>query len=221
MLNIDGPARKSSDKVDLGVVEKVVILSLESGMWLLLDLENHISRLNPRRLVTLTPELNLVSCSNTSVDVNVENLSLDDRFLAIAALALILLADEFTLSITVGADSLEALDHGTHLAHHGLHAVAITASTLFNCAFLSTTSFTLRADNRFLECKLGYLSSVDIFKRDFVHMVDGSGFWWSAVLHTSTKHASKSTATSECGSPTKELREEIFCIHATTTRATF
>jgi hypothetical protein len=221
MLNIDGPARKSSDKVDLGVVEKVVILSLESGMWLLLDLENHISRLNPRRLVTLTPEFNLVSCSNTSVDVNVENLSLDDRFLAIAALALILLADEFTLSITVGADSLEALDHGTHLAHHGLHAVAITTSTLLNCTFLSTTSFTLRADNGFLECKLGYLAPVDIFKRDFVHMVDGSGLWWSAVLHTSAKHASKSTTASECGSPTEELGEEILGVHAATTRATF
>ena len=71
MLDEDCASCKSSDKIDFGMVEKVVVLSLESRMWLLLDLENHITRLNPRGLVALAPELNLVSCSDTSVDVNV------------------------------------------------------------------------------------------------------------------------------------------------------
>lgn len=222
MLYENGSSSKGCNKIDLGLVEKVVILALESGMGLLLDLENDISGLNTWSLVTLATEVDLVSSLDTSIHMDVEDLSLDNCLLSVAALALVLLADDLSLSITVWADSLEALDHGSHLAHHGLHTVTIATSTLLDSALLSTTAIALRADNRLLERKLRNLATVDILQRDLVYMVDCPGLWRATLLHTSsTKHSTKSAAAAESSSTTKELGEEILSVHATGSSATF
>ncbi len=149
-----------------------------------------------------------------------EDLSLDNRLLAVASLALVLLADDLSLSITVGADSLETLNHRTHLAHHGLHAMAITTSTLLHRSLLSTTAFTSRANDGFLECELGDLASVNVFQRDLVDMVNGTGFWRATLLHTPTKHTSKPTP-AKGRAAREELREEVFSIHTASTTTTF
>lgn len=164
MLYENSSSGKRCDKVDLGLIEKVVIFALESGVGLLLDLENNISGLNTWSLVTLAAEVDLVSSLDTSVHMDVEDLSLDDSLLAVAALALVLLADDLSLTITVGTNGLETLDHGAHLAHHGLHTVAITAGALLDGTLLSTTTIALRADNGLLERKLGNLAPVDILE---------------------------------------------------------
>jgi hypothetical protein len=92
--------------------------------------------------------------------------------------------------------------------------VAITSSALLDGTFLSTTSITFRADNGLLQGELGNLASVDILKGNLVDMVDCASFRGSALRHTTTKHAAKSTTT-KCGSSAKELREEVLGVHST------
>ena len=154
---------------------------------------------------------------DTSIDVNVEDLPLNNSLLSVATFAPILLADDLALAIAVRADGLEALDHGTHLAHHGLHTVAIATGTLSNGAFLATTSIALRADHGLLQSEFRHLTSVDILEGDLVGVVDGTSLWWAALLHSSAKHTSK--AATEGGSASKELREQVLGIHATCTSA--
>lgn len=186
-------ACKSRDKVDFSVIKEVILLSLEPRVLLLFDFEDYVTWLNARSLVTFAPELNLMTCPHTSVYVYVEYLSLDDSLLSSTALALVLFADKLSFSVTIGADGLEALNHRAHLPHHGLHTVTIATTALLDSAFLATAPVALRTDDGFLKRKFGDFSSVDVFQRNFVDMMDDSSFWWSTVLHTSTEHASEST----------------------------
>ena len=89
------------------MVEEVVILALESGMWLLFNFENDVAGLNSGCLVSLAPEVNLVSTPHTSVDVDVEDLSLNNGLLAVADLALVLLAYYLSFSVAVGAERVQ------------------------------------------------------------------------------------------------------------------
>jgi hypothetical protein len=91
-----------------------------------------------------------------------EHLSLNDGLLAVALLASVAVTDDFSLTLAVGADGLEALDHRTHLAHHMLHAAAIAAGALLDGAFLTTSAFALGANDGFLKGELGNLSTVDV-----------------------------------------------------------
>lgn len=215
MLDVDGASRQSCDQVDFRMVEEVVLLSLEPSVWLLLDLEDDVARLNARRLVSLSSEVNLVARVNTPINVYMEDLSLDNGLLPTAALAPILFADDLAFSVAVRADSLEPLDHRPHLAHHGLHTVAVAPGTLLDGTLLPATPITLRADDGLLQGELGDLASVDILQRDLVNVVDGAGLGRATLLHTTTtKHAAESRAAP------KELREEVLGVHpASTTTA--
>lgn len=208
VLNEDVSSSKRGNKVDLDAVEQIVTLALESLMWLLLDLENDITWLDTRLLVTLATKLNLMAGLNASVDVNVEHLSLDAGLLSVTLLAAVLLADLLSLSVTVWADSLETLDHWSHLAHHGLHALAITASALLDSTLLSTSAVALGADDGLLQSELGDLSLIDIFQGDLHDVVNGASLRWAAWL-SAAESAKWSTATAE------ELGEEILSVHAT------
>jgi len=154
MLNVDGTASKSRQKINLCTVEEVVVLALESLVGLLLNFEHHISGQCARQLVTLTTELDLVAILDTPVDVDVQNLPLDNGLLTLAALAAVAVADDLSLTVAVRADGLEALNHGTHLAHHGLHTSTVTASARSDCTLFASTSIATRANDRLLKCQL-------------------------------------------------------------------
>lgn len=218
VLNVDGSTSQSSDQLDLTLVEEVVFLTGEAGVGLLLNLENDVTGLDARGLVTLTTELNLGTAPNTAVDVNVENLAVDDCLLAVALLAAVLVLDGLTLAIAVGADGLEALDHGTHLSHHGLHAVAVTAGAALNGAVLSTATFALGANDGALKGELGDLAPVDVLKGDLVSVVNGAGLGGTAVGHTTAaEHAAEATAEAATA---EELSEQVLSSHTTTTAST-
>jgi hypothetical protein len=119
-------------------------------MRLLFDFKHNISWLNAWCLVTFAAELDLVAALNTSVNVNVKNLPFYNGLLAIALLALVLLANDFSLSVTIRADSLKSLNHGTHLAHHSLHAVSVTTSTLLDSTLFAASAIALGANHGFL-----------------------------------------------------------------------
>lgn len=147
VLDVDGATSQSCHELNIAVVKKIILSAGEARMGLLLDFENDVAGLNTRCLVTLASELDLGATADTLVNVDVEDLAVNGGLLSIALLAAVLLLDALTLSVTVGADSLEALDHGAHLAHHGLHTVAITASASLDSTLLSTDALALRADD--------------------------------------------------------------------------
>lgn len=151
--------------------------------------------------------------------MDVEDLAVDNRLLAEALLAAILVLDNLALAIAVWAHRLEALNHGAHLAHHRLHTVAVTARALLDSALLAATALALGADDGPLEGKLGDLSTVDILKRDVVNVVDRPGLGRAARLVHAAEHATES-ATSKA-TTAKELGEEILGRHTTTASTTF
>lgn len=216
MLNIDGTSCQSSNQLNLTTVEEIVILSCETCVRLLLNLKNNITSLNTRSLVTFASELDLGAALDAPVDVDVENLSVDGGLLAVALLAAILILDNLAFTIAVGADSLEALDHGAHLAHHSLHTSTIAARALANGTILSSKTVALGADDGSLQRKLGDLATVDVLEGNLVGVVDGASLGRSALALHATKHATHSTKAAAA----KELSKEIFGSHAATAART-
>lgn len=181
-------------------------------MGLLLNLENDVASLDTGRLITLTSELNLGAAAYALVNVNVEDLAVDGGLLSVALLAAILLFDDLALSVAVGADSLEALDHGAHLAHHCLHAVAVTASASLDSTLLTAETLTLGADDRPLQSELRDLTSVDILQANFVSVVNGTGLGGPTVHTTTAEHAAHATESST----SEELSKKVLGGHSTT-----
>lgn len=210
VLNGEATSAKSREKVNLSMVEKVVVLALEPRVGLGLNFEDNVSGHGTRNLVTLAAELNLVAVLDTLVDVDVKHLALNNGLLTVAALAAVLLADHLSLTVTVRANGLEALNHGTHLAHHSLHTGTIAAGTRLDGTFLTTAALAARANDRLLQCQLRDLSAVNVLQVDLVNVVDGTGLLWAGVAHATAEHASERAFTTE------ELREEILGAHSTT-----
>lgn len=208
MLDVNGTTSESSQKIDLSLIEKVVALALEASVGLLLDLELNITGLDTRHLVTFSTEVDLGTTLNTLVNVNVEDLALNSGLLSVTLLAAVLLADDLAFSIAVGADGLEALDHGAHLAHHHLHTLTVTACAGLDSALLAAATVTLRAHDGLLQGELGNLALVHVLKRDLVDVVDGASLLGTGFTHAAAEHATKAAAAAE------ELREEVFCVHA-------
>ena len=213
MLDVDLSTGKSGQQIDLGMEEKIVAFALETWVRFLLDLEDDIAWLDTWKLVAFTTELDLVATLDTTVDVDVQNLALDDGLLAVALLAPILVADDFTLTLAVRTDSLETLDHGTHLPHHVLHTAAIAASALLNSTLLAADAVALGTNDRLLECELRDLAAVDVLERDLVSVGDGARLLRTLLTHTAAEHASKGAA---AAATAEELCEQVLGGHATT-----
>lgn len=209
MLNVDGTTGQGSNQLNFTSVKQVIIFSGEACVRLLLNLENNVTSLNTGSLVTFASELDLGATLDTPVDMDVENLSVHGGLLAVALLAAILILDDFTFTIAVRADSLEALNHGAHLAHHSLHTSTIAARALANSAILSSKAVALGANDGSLQRKLGDLAAVDILEGNLVGVVDGASLGRPTVLHA-TKHATHSTEATTA----KELGKQIFGSHA-------
>jgi len=150
VLDVNLATRKRCQKINLGVVEEIVVFPLEARVGFLFNLEHNISRLNTWKLVSLASELDLVAGLDTAIDVNVEDFALDDGFLAVALLAPIAVADDLAFTLAVGTDCLESLDHRTHLAHHVLHAASFASNAFLDRAFLATSALALGADDGLL-----------------------------------------------------------------------
>jgi hypothetical protein len=141
----------------------------------------------------------------------VQDLALNGGLLSVALLAAVLLADNLSLSVAVGADSLEALDHGTHLAHHHLHTLTVAACALLDSALLTTATITLGAQDGLLQSELGDLALVHVLERDLVDVVNGAGLLGAGLTtHATTEHAAETTTAAA-----EELREEVLGVHAT------
>jgi hypothetical protein len=210
VLNVEIPTSQSGDQVDLSMVQEIIVPTGEAGMGLLLDLEDNIASKDTRGLVTLAAELNLGAALDATIDMDVKDLAIDNGLLAEALLAAILVLNNLTLAIAVRADCLEALDHRTHLTHHGLHAMAVAARAFPNSAFLAAATLAFGTDDGPLQSQLGHLSAVDVLEGNLVNVVDGLGLRGSAGLVHAAKHATETAA--EAGAA-EELGEEILSRH--------
>lgn len=195
------------------MIEQIVALTLEPWVRLLLDLELDVTWLCARYLVTLPSEAQLGPALHALVHMHMQHLALDDRLLGVALLAFVLVPYALALAVAVGAHGLEALDHGTHLPHHRLHTLTITTLASLHCALLATSALALGADDALLQRQLAHLSSVDVFQRHFVHMVDRPRLLGASIphaaAHTAAEHAAKGPAAA-----TEELREQVLSGHA-------
>ena len=216
MFNGKATTAKSREKINFHVVVKVVVLALEPGVRLLLDFEDNITVYNTGDLVTFPAELNLVTVLDTLVDVDMKHLALHDGLLTVTLLAAVTLTDVLTLTVAVRANRLEALDHGTHLAHHSLHTGTIAAGTRLDGTLFTTATITARAKDRLLQSQFRDLSAVDILQVDLVNVVNGTGFLRARVPHATTEHATERTPAAA-----EELRKEILSAHSTTGTTTF
>lgn len=151
MLNVDGATSEGGNEINLAVVKKIVSKALEAGMGLLLNVENDVTSQDTRRLVTVAAKFDLGIIGDTLVDVNMENLAVDNGLLAVALLAAVPVLDDLTFTVTVRAFGLEALNHGSELAHHELPTVAVTARATLDGTLLTTDTLALGADDGALE----------------------------------------------------------------------
>jgi hypothetical protein len=171
-LNSDLTTSQSSEQVNLGAIEQVILLALESGVFLLFDNENDISGYNVWALITLSIKDDLGPVLHSLIDMDMQDLALLDDLLSVAVLALVLLPDGLSLSITVGTNGLESLNHWTHLAHHGLGTHSVTGTALLDRTLLASASITLRAQDVLLESEFRDLALVEIFERNLVDVDD-------------------------------------------------
>ncbi|KAH3659383.1 hypothetical protein OGATHE_006267 [Ogataea polymorpha] len=132
MLDGKGTSGQSSQKIDLGVVKQVVALSSEGIMFLFVNHENHVSRNDVWKLVSLAREHNSLASLHTWVDVNLQDFSFVADLLTFTGLASVLWRNDVSLTVTNVTGSLESLDHRTHLSGDKLHTGTVTRGTLFH-----------------------------------------------------------------------------------------
>lgn len=190
-------------KLDLGV--QVIASANKALVGLLINDKDDITGDDAGALVTLSVESNLLVVDHTLVDVDFKNLALLNSLLTVAALASVLGVDDLTLSLTVLTDSLESLDHGSHLSSDESHTLTLTGGTGLDGTFLATLAFTRRANDGSGESKLRDLALVKLSKGDLESMHNVLRTLGSSGLSTAAaKHATA-----------KELGEDIVTAHAT------
>jgi hypothetical protein len=218
MLDIDGTTSKGGDELDLRMVEEVVVATGKSGVGLLFNLEDDVARNDTGSLVSLATELDLGTALDTTINMDMKDLAIDNSLLAQALFAAVLILEYFSLAVAVGADRLESLDHGTHLAHHRLHTVTVAARAPPDRTLLATATLALRADDRALKCELGDLSSVNVFKRDVVSVKDSLRLLRTTLMVHAAEHAAEATAEATTA---EKLGKEVLRRHAAATGTTF
>src|SRR5579859_1095076 len=118
---------QSGKKIDLRVIEEIISLSLEAIMFFRFNDENDVAGNRVRSLICFASEGNSLTLLHTLVDMNIQHFTFVRDFLAVTFLALVLCGDNFSLSVTVRTQSLESLNHGTHLSHHNLLSGTVTS----------------------------------------------------------------------------------------------
>lgn len=185
VLNGKVTTSQSSEEVNLGVVEQIVTLPLESRVRLLLNNDNNITRNGTRLLVGFASKFDLLTTLHTLVDVNFKHLSFLGGLLAATGLTSVLGVHHLTSTLTLGTGLLDLLHHRAKLTEHDLDTSTLTAGTGLNSALLATSAITGLTDNRLGKSELLDLALVEVFK--------GNGDSVNEVSATSGTAASSAT----------------------------
>jgi hypothetical protein len=138
---------QSLQKRDFLFEEEVSTLALEKFVRLFLDLNDNITRLNPRDLISFSMENVALSVWRTLINLNVNDFPFLGCLFTVASFASVFLINYFALSTAVIARSSSLRIHAwaDHL-HCGLDARPAASSTTLNSAFFTSLAVTLIAD---------------------------------------------------------------------------
>ena len=159
-------AGERSEKIDLLLVEEVVLLPPEPIVRLLLDDNDDVARGDARRLVALAAEGDRLAATHALVDVYLEHLLLRDYLATTATFALVFVVDDLACAVTLVARLLELLDHRAHLPERDLDTPALARPALPDGALLATLAVALCADDVAGEGELCCLALVEVLERD-------------------------------------------------------
>src|SRR5215471_18767277 len=112
--------------------------------------KDDIARLRIRGLICLSCKSNALTLLHSLVNMNTQYLAFIYDLFPVTFLAFILWRDNFSFSIAIRTQSLESLNHRSHLTHNNLLACTITTFTSLNRSFLAAFSSTFRTKNSFL-----------------------------------------------------------------------
>ena len=216
VLDDEGSTGEGGEEVNLDLGIKVVALPLERLVRLLLDHNDDVARLDPRRLVRLARERDCLALLHPLVDEDLEDLALIDDLLPNARLAAVLGVDDLALAVAVAALLLDLLHHWAKLAEDDLDPLSVAAVARLDGALLAALALALRAQDVLLQRELGRLALVKVLERDLdaVHEI-------LALLRALGSSASaRSSAAEEASAAAEELREQVLRVHAAATTAT-
>lgn len=164
MLYRELATRQRGQDINLDLRDQIVLLPLEPLMGLLLDDDDHISRLSRRRLITLPSKLNRLPTLHTLIDMNLQKLLLRKHLLSFTIRTSILCIDDLSRPRTLVARTLDLLDHWAHLAQRELDAPTITSPTGPYSTLLASFTLAFRADSITGQRQLRRLAFVQIFE---------------------------------------------------------
>lgn len=130
MLDSELTTTKSSQQIDLDLCIKLILISLEPIMRLLLNHYNDISTLRVRCLITLAMECNMRAVLHALVDMHFELLLLRHDFLSKTDFTPVLWINLLATAIAIVTSALELLDHRTHLPYCRFYTSTLTSCTL-------------------------------------------------------------------------------------------
>jgi hypothetical protein len=166
VLNQELSPSNSRQQVHLCLAEQIIPFPLESRVLLLLQHNHHISRLDPRTLVALAREPNLLPRLHPLVDVHLEHLALAVDLLAVTRLAPVFGVHHLPAALAFVTRLLDLLDHRTDLTEHHLDTLPAARCTGGDGALFAAAAFAGLADDRFGEGELLNLALVKVFQAD-------------------------------------------------------
>jgi hypothetical protein len=164
MLDEERPSSDGREQIDVLLGKQIVPPSFKSIVGLLVNHNDHISRLYSRRLIGLSVKLDGLAVLHPLVDMNFEHLALSDDLLALTRLAPTLGLDLLPFSIAIGASLLDLLHHGSELSRDHFYTATLTRRTRLNSAFFSALATALCAYDRSLECEFDHFALVEVFE---------------------------------------------------------
>jgi hypothetical protein len=168
-------------EIDLDLNDKIVLLTFETIVRLLLNNNDHVSRLCRWRLITLPPELHGLTALHTLINVHLQKLFLGQDLLALATRTSVLCIDNLAKTRAVVASRLNLLNHRTHLAQCNLDSTATACVARPRGTLLATFPFALCADDVPRQSKFGGLAFVQVFQSDVDTMDEIFGFSWALI----------------------------------------
>ena len=136
-------------EVNLCLTEEIIPLSLEPRVRLFFEHDDHISRHDPRRLIALPVEFDLLARFHPLVDMDLQHLPLRIRLLPIACLAPVFRVHHLACPLALIARLLNLLHHRSELTKHHLDTLSAARCAGLDRALLAASTFTGLADNRF------------------------------------------------------------------------
>jgi hypothetical protein len=209
VLQAEVSPRQGCEEIDLNVREQVIALALEYLVRPLVDDNDNVPSDGTWHLIGCLLKGDRLPIPHPLVDVYLEQFALAGDLLAATRLAAVLGVDDLAFPITLVTRLLDLLQHRAQLSEDDFDTSSLASTTLSHSAGFSALSVALCADDGLVKREFGRLSLVQVFE-GYGNAMDEI-FALLRTLRTSRPAATEETTTA---TTTKELREEVFWVHA-------